>query len=109
TAHVAGQDVTRMATRRVSIEHAGPLSAVVVVEGRYSMTPVGGGGLGERRRYVFTAGSPTAIVRQSVQWEGDLCGSQGNIACNGAPNAVRVERVRDTLTPADAGTHQVIA
>jgi hypothetical protein len=83
--------------RKVRIEHAGPLSAVVVVEGAYDLPAVGKGGLGSLRRYVFTAGSPTAIVRQMVAWE-------GNLACDGCPtakdgtlNGLRLERVRDTL------------
>ncbi|MES1245114.1 MAG: hypothetical protein ABUT39_26150 [Acidobacteriota bacterium] len=88
------------AVRRIRIEHAGPLSAAVVVEGAYDLPPVGKGGLGSLRRYVFTAGSPTAIVRQAVAWE-------GNLGCNGCvtvskedptPNAVRLEQVRDTLS-----------
>lgn len=88
------------ALRKIRIEHAGPLSAAVVVEGAYDLPPVGKGGIGSLRRYVFTAGSPTAIVRQSVAWE-------GNLGCNGCvtvskedprPNAVRLEQVRDTLS-----------
>jgi hypothetical protein len=88
------------AVRKIRIEHAGPLSAVVVVEGAYDLPPIGKGGLGSLRRYVFTAGSPTAMIRQSVAWE-------GNLGCNGCitvskqdstPNAVRLEQVRDTLS-----------
>lgn len=98
---LAGKTTSRhSAVRKIRIEHAGPLSAVVVVEGAYDLPPVGKGGLGSLRRYVFTAGSPTALVRQSVAWE-------GNLGCNGCvtvskedrtPNAVRLEQVRDTLS-----------
>jgi hypothetical protein len=98
---LAGRTPSRHSTvRKIRIEHAGPLSAVVVVEGAYDLPPVGKGGLGSLRRYVFTAGSPTAMVRQSVAWE-------GNLGCNGCitvskedstPNAVRLEQVRDTLS-----------
>jgi hypothetical protein len=97
---LAGRTASRhSAVRKIRIEHAGPLSAVVVVEGAYDLPPVGKGGLGSLRRYVFTAGSPAAIIRQSVAWE-------GNLGCNGCitvskedstPNAVRLEQVRDTL------------
>ena len=83
--------------RKVRIEHAGPLSAVVVIAGAYDLPPVGKGGLGSLRRYVFTAGSPTAVVRQAVTWEGNL-GCNGCLAAkDGSPNAIRLERVRDTL------------
>ena len=98
---MAGRTPSRhSAVRKIRIEHAGPLSAAVVVEGAYDLPPIGKGGLGSLRRYVFTAGSPTAIVRQSVAWE-------GNLGCNGCttvskedltPNAVRLEQVRDTLS-----------
>lgn len=85
------------AARKVRIEHAGPLSAVVVVEGAYDLPPVGKGGVGSLRRYAFTAGSPTAIVRQAVAWEGSL-GCPGCVATeDGKPNGLRLERVRDTL------------
>lgn len=85
------------AARRVRVEHAGPLSAVVVVEGAYDLPPVGKGGLGSLRRYAFTAGSPTAIVRQAVAWEGNL-GCPGCLTTeDGKPNGLRLERVRDTL------------
>lgn len=84
-------------TRRVVLEQSGPLSAVIVVEGSYAMPAIGGGVLGSRRRYVFSAGSPVAVVRHSVAWEGDRCGA-GNLSCNGSPNAVRVQQVRDALS-----------
>ena len=84
--------------RRVWIEHAGPLTAAVVVDGAYDLPPVGGGGFGSQRRYVFTAGSPTALVRQAVTWEGNLA-CQGCVTTkDGQPNGVLVQRVRDTLT-----------
>lgn len=83
--------------RRVWVEHAGPLSAAVVVDGAYGVPAVGGGGLGSRRRYLFTAGSPTALVRHAVAWEGNL-GCRGCIRTeDGKPNAVRIDRVRDAL------------
>lgn len=93
---VNAADTTHASTRRVLVEHQGPLSAIVVVEGAYDFPAVGGGGMGSRRRYVFTAGSPTAIVRHSISWEGDRCGA-GNIECAGSPNALQVTQARDTL------------
>ncbi|MFL6199435.1 MAG: fibronectin type III domain-containing protein [Thermoanaerobaculia bacterium] len=94
--------------RKVRIEHSGPLAAVVVVHGAYDLAPVGNGQIGTVRRYVFTAGSPTAVVRHVTQWE-------GNLACNGctkttagAPNGVRVEQVRDTLAVSLGGTSAAV-
>ena len=87
-------------TRRVVIEHNGPLSAAVIVEGAYDFPATGAltpGALGTMRRYLFSAGSPVAIVRQSIAWEGTHC-ERGEIECNGAPNAVRVQQVRDALS-----------
>ncbi len=106
---VDGRAVSHSNLRRVFVEHQGPLSAVVVVEGAYDMPQVGGGGLGSRRRYVFTAGSPTAIVRHSAAYEGDKCGP-GVISCNGSPNALLVTRLRDGLSlslPATRTVHAI--
>lgn len=103
TGQVNSNSFGHSTTRRVAIESSGPLSAVVVIEGTYAMAAVGSpgeeGGLGSRRRYVFHAGSPVAQVRQSAAWEGDLCdNSAGAIECNSAPNAVRVQQLRDALS-----------
>jgi hypothetical protein len=96
-------------TRRVRIEHAGPLSASVVIYGAYDLAPIGNGGMGSVRRYVFTAGSSTALVRHAVQWE-------GNLACNGCvkttagtPNGVRLTLLRDTLAVELGGAASVTA
>jgi hypothetical protein len=98
---MAGKTQSRHSmVRKIRIEHAGPLSAAIVVEGAYDLPPVGKGGLGSLRRYVFTAGSPAAVVRQSVAWEGNL-GCNGCIAVSkedSSPNGVRLEQVRDTLS-----------
>jgi hypothetical protein len=94
----AGHPAGHQKSRRVWIEHQGPLSAAVVVDGAYDVPAVGGGGLGSRRRYLFAAGSPTALVRHSVAWEGNLA-CRGCITTeDGKPNAVRIDRVRDALT-----------
>ncbi len=103
-----GAPVAHDALRSVRIEHQGPLSAVVIVEGAYAMPPVGGGGLGSLRRYVFTAGSPTAIVRQSIAWEGSLSGGcNGCLVAHGAPNGVLLTGLRDelSLTLGDPADH----
>jgi hypothetical protein len=105
---VGGTTAGHPELRRLRIEHAGPLSAVVVVEGSYGLPPVGKGGFGSLRRYVFTAGSPTALVRQSVAWEGSLA-CPGCVATqDGAPNGVRLERVRDVLSLGIHGTATVV-
>ncbi len=80
--------------RRVTIEHSDSLSAVVVVEGEYTHPQRNGGGMGTLRRYVFTAGSPTVQVRQTLAWEGDA----------GYNGYVRVSQLRDTLVPVNAPT-----
>lgn len=109
-----GTSAGHSTTRRIRIEHAGPLSASVIVYGAYDLAPVGitttgSGGMGSIRRYVFTAGSSTALVRHAVQWE-------GNLACNGclkttsgAPNGVRLSQVRDTLAVELGGAPTVTA
>src|SRR5437870_5335550 len=97
TAQIDGHDTALATIRRVAVEQSGPLVATVIVDGAYDLAPIGGGGIGSHRRYRFAAGSPTAIVEQSVTWEGDRCGVRGDIECNGVRNAVLVTRVRDTL------------
>ncbi len=92
-----GADGGHSTLRGVRIESAGPLSAVVVVDGLYDQPPVGNGRFGSRRRYVFTAGSPTVQVRHSVAWEGNLECPGCTTTKDGKPNAVLVERARDTL------------
>jgi hypothetical protein len=109
TMQANGTPAGHPATRRIRIEHAGPLFAAVVIQGAYDLPAIGNGGAGSIRRYVFTAGSPTAIVRHAVSWE-------GNLACNGctklpdgSPNGLLVEQVRDTLGLQLGGTPTVTA
>lgn len=85
------------ARRRTWIEHAGPLWAAVVVQGAYDLPPVGKGGFGSVRRYVFTAGSPAVLLEQSVAWEGNLACQGCIVQKDGTPNGVRIERARDAL------------
>jgi hypothetical protein len=92
TARIDGADGSYSAPRAITIEDAGPLSAVVIVDGTYDLPDIT-----SQRRYVFTAGSATAIVRQTLAWEGRRCDGAGVLTCGGAINAVRVQRVRNTL------------
>lgn len=104
-----GGDYGHSTTRKVVIEHQGPLSAAVVVQGAYDSPLIGNGQISSRRRYVFTAGSPTVIVRHVANWEGNL----GCVGCvttsTGAPNGVLVERLRDELAVELGGTPTVTA
>ncbi|HSF44083.1 MAG TPA: hypothetical protein VLT87_30120 [Thermoanaerobaculia bacterium] len=109
TLRTAGAAGRHAKVRKLRVEHAGPLSAVVVVDGAYDLPPLGKGGFGSRRRYVFTAGSPTAVVRHAVAWE-------GNLGCDGCsttdkktPNGALVEGTRDTLALDLGGASTVTA
>jgi len=114
---VISQTTTALSTtRRVWVEHSGPLAAVVVIESAYDLPDSGSGAVSASRRYVFTAGSPTALVRQTLNWEGDLCPSNGwDLTCDvtgsGTPdvNGLRVTRARDALTLAVAAPFTVTA
>lgn len=110
TIRANGSSAGHSMRRKVRIEHSGPLAAVVVVHGAYDLAPVGNGQIGSVRRYVFTAGSPTAVVRHVAKWEGNL-----NPGCNGCtktsagtPNGVRIEQVRDTLAVSLGGTSAAV-
>ena len=104
TIRSGGSSAGHSTTRKVRVEHSGPLSAVVVVHGAYDLAPVGNGQIGSVRRYVFTAGSPTAVVRHVAQWEGNLACNGCTKTTTGAPNGVRIEQVRDTLSVSLGGT-----
>jgi hypothetical protein len=95
---IENQNGQAAAIRSVSIEREGPLSAVVVVKGTYSVT-FGGAPLSFTRRYEFEAGSPTAIVRHVITWEGSFSGNSW-WAAGKTPtgyNLVQGSRIRDTL------------
>src|SRR3954469_1569104 len=96
-------------TRSVTIEHQGPLTAIVVVQGAYDVPAVGGGQVSTRRRYVFTAGSPTAIVRHVVNWEGALDCEGCIVTASGTPNGVRIDKAEDDLQVSLGGTPTVTA
>ncbi|HSF43350.1 MAG TPA: fibronectin type III domain-containing protein [Thermoanaerobaculia bacterium] len=104
-----GSEWGHSTTRKVTIEHQGPLSAVVVVQGTYDMPAVGTGQVSTRRRYVFTAGSPTAVVRHVANWEGNLGCNACVTTSTGAVNGVLIERLRDELAVELGGTPTVSA
>ncbi len=94
-------------TRAVTIEHQGPLTAIVVVKGAYDVPAIGGGQVSTRRRYVFTAGSPTAIVRHVVNWEGTLDCEGCIVTASGTTNGVRIDKAEDDLQVSLGGTPTV--
>ena len=108
TIRANGSSAGHSTTRKVRIEHSGPLAAVVVVHGAYDLAPVGNGQTGTVRRYVFTAGSPTAVVRHVAQWEGNLGCNGCTTTTAGTPNGVRVEQIRNTLAVSLGGTSAAV-
>lgn len=95
-ATVAGREVRRVRPRRLEVVRAGPLRAVVVAEAELDHPAIGGGAVSAWWRYELTAGSPTAVVREAVRWEGML-GCRGCIEHDGKPAGVRLEDVRNEL------------
>ncbi len=90
--------------RRISIEHKGPLIAIVVVEGVYDLPAIGGGKVSSALRYIFSADSEVAMVRHAVKWEGDFCTFNGwDTSCDWnkdgvkEPNGLLVNRISDPL------------
>ncbi len=96
TTTVSGKAHGAGALRSVVVERQGPLTASVIVKGTTRMPAEGGGGLAVARRYVFHAGSPTALIQASLAWEGQRC-SYDVLACDGRPNALRVDQWREKL------------
>ena len=109
TLRTGNVDYGHATTRQVTLEHQGPLTAIVVVQGAYDTPAVGGGQMGSRRRYVFTAGSPTAVIRHVASWEGNLGCNACVTTSTGAPNGVLVQKVRDELAVELGGTPSVVA
>ncbi|MBS4057538.1 MAG: hypothetical protein KGZ82_09500 [Bacteroidales bacterium] len=105
-------------TRSIKIEHKDNLSAVIVIDGEYQDSPSVQGKISSSRRYVFSYGSPVAVIRHAVTWEGDLCpsinGWNEDISCKTSPdtpnepNGVLIEKIRDTLRINDIGTPRKI-
>jgi hypothetical protein len=109
TVQTGGSSYGHSTTRKVTIEHQGPLTAIVVVQGAYDVPAIGGGQVSTRRRYVFTAGSPTAIVRHVANWEGNLSCEGCVINPDNTPNGVRIDKLRDDLAVELGGTPTVTA
>lgn len=93
-----------------TIEHQGPLSAIIRVDGAYDMPPVGDGELSFSLRYEFMWNSPTVIVRQAVNWEGGFC-TYGVIICSddGSPEGLLIDRIDTNLTSGLSGDVSVFA
>lgn len=100
----AGQIGCR-AGQQISVAFQGSLTAVVRIENTLDWPGSGGGGLRLIRRYVFRAGSPVALVRLSLAWEGDRCPPAGNLYCDSdgdglaEPNGILLDRLSFTLVP----------
>ncbi len=94
---IAGQTYQNMAeVRHVTVEHQDALSAVVVVHTQIAIANPEIAPLALTRRYVFRAGSNAAEVRSWLDWESQRC-ELGVIQCNGATNAIRIDRWRERL------------
>lgn len=94
------------AVRELRVERQDAFSAVIVLSGVTAHANVGGGAIAGERRYTFTRGSGIAEVRETLQWEGDLC-SLGTLNCNGRPNALLLEGWRSRLSPQLSGSRQL--
>lgn len=117
---MGSQTFAHSSVDEITIERENALQTVVVVRGRYAMPDRGdspAGPIATERRYVFHAGSPTALVRQSISWWGSYCDLQNEwpyIECdfNGTSydtiNGVRIENARITMVPSSA-TANVVA
>lgn len=88
--------------RSISVEEEGPLKIVVRADAILDLPALGstvpGTGLVTlTSRYEFRAGSPTVVVRSSIQWEGDRCSPgqlSGMLSCKGQPNARLIKDLR---------------
>ena len=104
---VAGVEVDRVRPRRLEVVRTGPLRAVVVAEAELDRPAIGGGAVSAWWRYELTAGSPTAVVREVVQWEGML-GCPGCVLHEGRPAGVRLDGVGDELVLARPATRALV-
>ncbi|MFN9738430.1 MAG: hypothetical protein ACK59R_07735 [Pseudomonadota bacterium] len=107
-AEIDGATASVPATVRVArIDAQGPLSATLTVAWTLDMPPVGGGGLSLTRQYRFASGSPTALVRSALAWEGNRCPNAENLLCAAGVNGLRLLSLRDALRPAATGARSV--
>lgn len=93
--------------RRVTVEHADALGAVVIVEGEYAHPQVGGGAISGGRRLEFAAGSGAVTVREWIDWEGARCPTDVLDCGAGTLNAIALERWRVALAPSLSGARNV--
>jgi len=106
-ATVDGQSAGFASIRRIVVERADALGAVLVVEGTYAHPSLAGGLISGGRRLEFAAGSAAVSVREWIDWEGDLCGL-GTLVCNGTPNARELQRWRIALIPVLSGARTLM-
>jgi hypothetical protein len=106
---VDGVDVAPSAVRFARVDESGPLAAMLTVEWTTTAPALGGGGVSLRRQYRFEAGSPTAVVRSALAWEGERCGNAELRACAAGVNGRRVALARDALLPAGNGARSLRA
>lgn len=95
SANIDGQYGGLREVRSIKIEEQGPLKTVFTVDSILSFSSLGGTATGTglvsvKNRYEFRAGMSTAIIRTSINWEGDRCAPgtlSGALMCNNKPNA----------------------
>jgi hypothetical protein len=104
----AGASQGFASVRRVTVEHADALSAVVIVEGEYAHPQIGGGAISGGRRLEFAAGSGAVTVREWIDWEGARCATDAITCGGGAINAVTLDQWRVALTPSLSGTRSLM-
>lgn len=106
---VDGVDAAPSGVRFARLVENGPLAAMLTVEWTTTAPVLGGGGVSLRRQYRFEAGSPTAVVRSALAWEGERCGSAELRACAAGVNGRRIGSMRDALLPAGSGARSLHA
>lgn len=101
TAKLDDTDAKPDSVRSISVEEEGPLKVVIRADSIFNLPAVGAtspdtGLVSLTTRYEFRAGSPTVVVRSSIQWEGDRCSPgelSGTLSCKGQPNARLVKQL----------------
>jgi hypothetical protein len=93
--------------RFARIDAQGPLSATLTVAWLTDAPSIGGGRVSLRRQYDFAAGSPTAVVRSALAWEGERCGNAEILTCAAGINGLQLTYARDALQPVGNGARTV--
>lgn len=102
TAKLDDSDAKPDSVRSISVEEEGPLKVVIRADSIFNLPALGAtspdtGLVSLTTRYEFRAGSPTVVVRSSIQWEGDRCSPgelSGTLSCKGQPNARLVKQLQ---------------